>query len=63
MKNVIRNRCCGRYTFIKNFIINHSMKLAMLNEFSNLKFLSIAETRFASIVVMLTRFAQIKNAL
>ena len=34
---------------IKNFIMNHGMRLSMFNEFSHLKLLSIAETRFASI--------------
>ena len=35
----------------------------MLNEFSKLKFLQIAETRFASVVIMLKRFLLIKDAL
>jgi hypothetical protein len=30
---------------IKNFIMNHSMRLSMFNEQSNLKFLAIADTR------------------
>jgi hypothetical protein len=48
---------------IKNFIMNHSMRLAMFNEQSNLKFLAIADTRFASAIVMLKRFIAIKDAL
>jgi hypothetical protein len=34
---------------IRNFVMNHSMRLSMFNEFSKLKLLAIAETRFASI--------------
>uniref|UniRef100_A0A8R7PE57 DUF659 domain-containing protein n=1 Tax=Triticum urartu TaxID=4572 RepID=A0A8R7PE57_TRIUA len=49
-------------SFVKNFIMNHGMRLSMLNE-SKLKFLQIAETRFASVVIMLKRFLLIKNAL
>jgi hypothetical protein len=48
---------------IRNFIMNHSMRLSMFNEFSKLKFLAIAETRFASQIVMLKRFREIKDAL
>jgi len=50
-------------TMIKNFIMNHGMRLSMFNEFSHLKLLSIAETRFASVVCMLKRFVEIKTAL
>lgn len=49
--------------FVKNFIMTHGMRLSMLNEFSKLKFLHIAETRFASVVIMLKRFLLIKDAL
>lgn len=49
--------------FIKNFIMNHGMRLAMFNEHSQLKMLSIADTRFASVVVMLKRFKKIKKSL
>ncbi|XP_057989097.1 uncharacterized protein LOC110643499 [Hevea brasiliensis] len=48
---------------IKNFIMNHSMRLAIYNRFSPLKLLSVADTRFASIVVMLKRFKLIRHAL
>ncbi|KAG8369343.1 hypothetical protein BUALT_Bualt14G0001500 [Buddleja alternifolia] len=48
---------------IKNFISNHSMRLAMFNEFSKLKLLSVAETRFASVIIMLKRFKLIKQQL
>ncbi|XP_057992319.1 uncharacterized protein LOC131173817 [Hevea brasiliensis] len=48
---------------IKNFIMNHSMRLAIYNWFSPLKLLSVADTHFASIVVMLKRFKLIRYAL
>ncbi|XP_072146540.1 putative transcriptional regulator tpeD [Setaria viridis] len=50
-------------SMIKNFIMNHGMHLSMFNEFSHLKLLSIAETRFASVVCMLKRFVEVKAAL
>lgn len=53
----------GDATAIKNFIMNHSMRLSMFNEFSKLKFLAIADTRFASIVVMLKRLLAVKESL
>jgi len=49
--------------FIKNFIINHSMRLSMFNEFVPLKLLIVASTRFASIFVMMKRFKLIKGGL
>ena len=48
---------------IKNFIMNHGMRLSMFNEFSKLKLLAIADTRFASVVVQLKRFCMVKRAL
>ncbi|XP_057992401.1 uncharacterized protein LOC110663304 [Hevea brasiliensis] len=48
---------------IKNFIMNHSMGLAIYNRFIPLKLLSVADTHFASIVVMLKRFKLIRRAL
>ena len=47
-------------SFIHVFIMNHSMRLAMFNEFCSLKLLQVADTRFASIVVMLKRLKLIK---
>lgn len=49
--------------FIKNFIVNHSMRLSMFKKFVNLMLLSVAETRFASTVVMIKRFKLIKRGL
>ncbi|XP_061352433.1 uncharacterized protein LOC133297305 [Gastrolobium bilobum] len=53
----------GNVSSIKNFIMNHSMRLSMFNEFVGMKLLSIAETRFASMIVMLKRFKLIKCGL
>ena len=43
--------------------MNHSMRLSMFNEFCPLKLLQVADTRFASIVVMLQRLKFIKRCL
>ncbi|XP_047325092.1 uncharacterized protein LOC124928884 [Impatiens glandulifera] len=48
---------------IKNYILNHNMVLTMFNQFAPLKLISIAQTRFASILVMLKRFKLVKRAL
>nr|XP_034580677.1 uncharacterized protein LOC117843997 [Setaria viridis] len=48
---------------IKNYIMNHGMRLSMFNSFSKLKFLAIADTRFASVIVMLRRFLLLKESL
>ncbi|GFS43676.1 hypothetical protein Acr_00g0086400 [Actinidia rufa] len=53
----------GDATIIKNHIMNHSIRLAIFNEFVPLKLLSIAETRFASSIVILRRFKLIKQHL
>ncbi|XP_057993107.1 uncharacterized protein LOC131174077 [Hevea brasiliensis] len=53
----------GNALQINNFIMNHSMRLAIYNRFSPLKLLSVADTRFASIVMMLKRFKLIRRAL
>ncbi|XP_028104489.1 uncharacterized protein LOC114303554 [Camellia sinensis] len=53
----------GDVMMIKNFICNHSMRLAMYNEFVSLKLLSVVETRFASSIVMLKRVKLIKQGL
>jgi hypothetical protein len=43
--------------------MNHSMRLAIFNEFSPLKLLTIAETRFTSTIVMLRRLKLIRKHL
>lgn len=50
----------SRDVMVKHFIMNHLMRLAIYNEFVALKLLSVAETRFASAIVMLKRFKLIK---
>ncbi|KAG5556173.1 hypothetical protein RHGRI_006710 [Rhododendron griersonianum] len=50
-------------SFIKNYIMNHSMRLAIFNDFVPLKLLSVASTRFASVMVMLKRFKLLKTSL
>ncbi|XP_054781897.1 uncharacterized protein LOC129289109 [Prosopis cineraria] len=49
--------------FIRTFIMCHSMRLAIFNEFMPLKLLAIADTRFASTIVMLKRLKLIKTSL
>ncbi|XP_057250650.1 uncharacterized protein LOC130591372 [Beta vulgaris subsp. vulgaris] len=48
---------------VKNFIMNLSMRLAMFNRFSSLKLIAVADTRFASVVVMLKRFKLLRRSL
>ena len=43
--------------------MNHSMRLAMFNEFCPLKLLQVANTRFASIVVILKMLKLVKRCL
>ncbi|KAG5557744.1 hypothetical protein RHGRI_007861 [Rhododendron griersonianum] len=50
-------------SFIKNFIMNHSMRLAIFNDFVPLKLLSVASTCFASVMVMLKKFKLLKASL
>ncbi|XP_065628786.1 uncharacterized protein LOC112036307 [Quercus suber] len=50
-------------SFIRVFIMNHSTRLAMFNEFCPLKLLQVADTRFSSVVVMLKRLKLIKRCL
>ncbi|XP_077212459.1 uncharacterized protein LOC143847496 [Tasmannia lanceolata] len=53
----------GDVMLVKNFIMNHSMRLAIFNDFNSLKLLSVAETRFASVIVILKRFKLLKQGL
>ena len=50
-------------SFIQVFIMNHSMRLAIFNEFCPLKLLKVTDTRFASVIVMLKRLKLIKRYL
>ena len=45
-------KCADKASFIRGFIMNHSMRLAIFNEFSPLKLLDVADTRFASITCL-----------
>ena len=48
---------------IKNFIMNHNMRLAIFGKFCPLRLLKVADTRFASIIVMLKRLKLIRRGL
>ncbi|KAJ9561795.1 hypothetical protein OSB04_006955 [Centaurea solstitialis] len=48
---------------IKNFIMNHTMRLSIFTKFTPLRLLSVADTGFASIFVMLKRMKLIKRDL
>lgn len=48
---------------IQIFIMNHSIRLVMFTEFSKLKLFVVAETRFASMIIMLKRFRIVKMQL
>ena len=50
-------------SFIKNFIMNHAMRLSMFNNHCQLKLLLVAATCFASTIVMLKRLKTIKRGL
>nr|KYP55277.1 hypothetical protein KK1_001484 [Cajanus cajan] len=60
---MIENIFVDNVSFVRNFIMNHSIRLTIFNHFSPLKLLAIAETRFASILVMLKRFKLLKGVL
>lgn len=47
---------------IKNFIMNHSLRLIMFNEHMNVKLLVVADTRFALVIITLRRFKTIKRS-
>ncbi|PWA39553.1 hypothetical protein CTI12_AA570960 [Artemisia annua] len=53
----------GDVMAIENFIVNHPMRLSMFNANSQLKLFSLAETRFASSIIMLKRLKLIKQGL
>ena len=50
-------------TFIRIFITNHSMRLAIFNSYSPLKLLVVVETQFVSIIIMIKRLFQVKHNL
>ena len=55
-------RIVDNASFIRVFIMNHSKRLAMFNEFCPLKLLQVVDTRFAPVIVMLKRLNLIKDA-
>ena len=57
------SRASSDASFINNFIMNHVMRLPMFNNHYKLKLLSMADTRFASTIVMFKRFKKIKRDL
>ncbi|XP_059658963.1 uncharacterized protein LOC132305321 [Cornus florida] len=48
---------------IRNFIVNHGMVLLIFNTYSELGLLRVAETRFASSIIMAKRLKEVKDAL
>eukprot|EP00253_Pinus_taeda_P002226 PITA_02226 len=48
---------------IQAFITNHHMSQGIYREFAKLELLKVAETRFASHIIVLTRLMQVKDAL
>ncbi|CAI9283673.1 unnamed protein product [Lactuca saligna] len=47
----------------KNYVKNHNMRFSIFTKFTPLRLLSVADTRFASIIVMLKRLKLIKSSL
>ena len=68
-RNVTYKQCCwitqitNDANLIKIFIMGHSMRLSMYNNFNSLKLFSTVPTRFASTIVMLKRFRSLKEGL
>ncbi|XLU41771.1 hypothetical protein S245_036585, partial [Arachis hypogaea] len=50
-------------SFIKNFIVNHHMRLYIFNEFNTLKLVKVAPIQFVSTIVMLKKFRLLKQGL
>lgn len=48
---------------INNFVTNHGLSKAIFNRYSDIKLLKVAETRFASHIVMASRVRRLKEAL
>ncbi|KAH6779478.1 hypothetical protein C2S52_010715 [Perilla frutescens var. hirtella] len=48
---------------IRNFIVNHSMSLSIYNKHSKLSLLRVADTRFASSIIMAKRLRDVKLSL
>ncbi|XP_058735751.1 uncharacterized protein LOC131607810 [Vicia villosa] len=50
-------------SFVRNFIMNRSMRNVIFKQFSSFKLLDVSDTRFASVIVMLRRFKFLKRSL
>ncbi|KAJ6842503.1 uncharacterized protein M6B38_301855 [Iris pallida] len=50
-------------TVMRNFIIKHPMKLSIFNHHEELKLLTLPETRFAFVIIILRRFKVMKRSL
>ncbi|KAG8472742.1 hypothetical protein CXB51_034649 [Gossypium anomalum] len=67
----LKNICAAKNTkkisydaiFIRNFIMNHSMRLVIFNSFVSFKLLAVADTQYVSMIVMLKRPKLIKRSL
>lgn len=63
IRNAVRSNIASDAIVVNFFIINHSMRLAMFNEFKSLILLYVAETHFAFVIIMLKRFQLIIDGL
>ena len=67
--NEVYEECCwitqiaDDAMYVRNFIMDHSMRLSMFNLFNTLKLLALAPTRFTSTIGMLKRFKHLKKGL
>lgn len=50
-------------SFVRSFIMNHSMRNVIFKQFSSFKLLDVSDTCFASIIVMLRIFKFLKSSL
>lgn len=48
---------------ITYFILNHSLPMTIFTRYSDVRLLKVAETRFASHIVILTRIRRVRDAL
>uniref|UniRef100_A0A1S4C2V0 DUF659 domain-containing protein n=1 Tax=Nicotiana tabacum TaxID=4097 RepID=A0A1S4C2V0_TOBAC len=53
----------GQVSSLKNFAVNHDMALAIFQKYSELSLLKVAETRFASHIIMTSRIHRVKSSL
>ncbi|XP_070035007.1 uncharacterized protein [Nicotiana tomentosiformis] len=53
----------GQVSSLKNFVVNYDMALAIFQKYSELSLLKVAETRFASHIIMTSRIHRVKSSL